>query len=107
MKKYPITYKGKEYEVRWEHSMLFDNVVIYEVRKILGIKYFKEVYSVYESGLEECLDVMGIHKEDSTYYIEQVKYLFDLMERSISDEKKRQEDEINKRKALKEWDGIL
>lgn len=107
MKKYPITYKGKEYEVRWEHSMLFDNVVIYEVRKILGIKYFKEVYSVYESGLEECLDVMGIHKEDYNYYIEQVKCLFDLMERSISDEKKIQEDEINKRKALKEWDGIL
>ena len=110
MKKYPVTYKGKEYEARWENGSilgahLFDHVTIYEIKNMLGIKYKKEVYSIYESGLEECLDVIGIHKEDSSYYIEQVKCLFDLMEGSILEKKKEQEEEIARHKALKEWNG--
>ena len=110
MKKYPVTYKGKEYEVRWENgsilgARLFDHVTIYEIKKILGFKYYKEVYSMSELCLRECLDVIGIYKEDSSYYINQVKCLFDLMEGSILEKKKEQEEEIAKHKALKEWDG--
>ena len=33
MKKYPVTYKGKEYEVRWEYG-IYTYLVIYEVKTI-------------------------------------------------------------------------
>lgn len=108
MKKYPITYKGKKYEVRWEHTMLFDYVTIYEERKIFGIKYLKEIYSMDELGLETYLKNLGVYEENNpTYYIDQVKYLFELMEKSILEKTKKLKDEELKQKTLDEWDGVI
>ena len=108
MKKYPVTYKEKEYEVRWEHNLCFNYVTIYKVNKILGIKYCVQVYSVCEYDLERYLIIKNIYKEDNpNYHIEEVKALFDLMELEIITERNKKESEKIKQQALIEWDGVI
>ena len=41
MKKYPVHYKGKEYEVRWEEECYRSVLCIYEVKKYIYLKYIK------------------------------------------------------------------
>ena len=113
MKKYPVIYKNKEYEVRWEEGSLlgkhfYDHIAIYEVKKILKIfKYYKEVYSLNELYLMDYLSSIDIYKDNPNYYIEEVKYLFYLMEDEASKEEKAKTNKYMKEKALAEWDGII
>ena len=108
MKKYPVTYKGKEYEVRWEKGSVFgrlyDNLSIYEVRKIFKIKTYKEVYCEYEWEVDKYINVPNSSPD---YYIEQVKVLFELWEYSMESKRQKKIIEENKRNALAEWDGVI
>ena len=113
MKKYPITYKNKEYEVRWEEGSLlgkhfYDHITVYEVKKILkNYKYYKEVYSVNENYLMDYLSSIHIYKDNPNYYIEEIKCLFNLMEYDASKKEKANKEKYTKEKALEEWNGIL
>ena len=108
MKKYPVIYKEKEYEVRWETVFYQNYLSIYEVRKTFGIKYFKEICNEHESVVKEILkDVCEISKDDPNYYIEEVKCLFKLMELEIEKQKKKETNENTQKKALADWDGVI
>lgn len=103
MRKYPITYKNKEYEVRWEQDF-FCCVSIYEKRKLLGISYFKRMYSEYEHDLRRYL---LIDKNNANYHIEEVKALFDLWEAHIELNKEEERVVSMQLKSLAEWDGVI
>lgn len=108
MKKYPITYKGKEYEVRWEKDFFITYVTVYKVKKILGIKFYTQVYYMDKYNLEEYLNNIGIYREYNTnYHIEEVKYLFNLMKLHITEKGLKTEREKEQKKKLKEWDGFI
>lgn len=106
MKKYPVTYKGKTYEVRWKDELFYTYISIYEVSIIkifkFKIKRYKHVYELPDIEIEDF-----INKKDPNYYIEETKIVFKFLE---ADNKRKQEEEqlkANKLKALKEWDGYV
>lgn len=114
MKKYPVIYKGKEYEVRWTQASLvgstfYDSITIYEVKEInifgIKIKRYKEKFSEYEHHIKELID--DILSTDPNYYIEEVKTLFKFWELCIKKEKEKQEISRAKIKSLEEWDGVI
>ena len=113
MKKYPVTYKGNKYEVRWEDGIEGNRMVIYEV--IEGVKFkervifkrfktYKCVYSINEERIDE---ILYISKNDSNYYVEEIKKLFKLWERSQEYNREVENIRVNKLKALEEWDGYV
>lgn len=105
MKKYPVTYKGKEYEVRWEQEICGDYISIYEVGKIFKkFKTYECIYSVQEETIDE---VLYLSKNDPNYYIEETKKLFEFWERVQKVKKEKELIEANKQKSLEEWDGIV
>ena len=109
MKKYPVIYKGKEYEVRWEEYYGFTELVIYEVKIInifgkLKTKTYKEKFKEYEKVIKE---FVSISSSDPNYYIEEVKELFKIWEADEHCKKYGEEIENNKKQALAEWDGVI
>lgn len=102
MKKYPVTYKGKAYEVRWNNNLL-DSIGIYEV-SFLNLKIYK--YGCYTYYLDEYLP-KGITENHPDYYIEQVKTLFYLWERSCKEKETAKLIEKDKQMNLEEWDGVV
>lgn len=106
MKKYPVTYKNKKYEVRWGSNFI-PFISIYEERYFLGLKYFKEIYNIYEYELEDYLRKCGIFDTNPNYYIEQAKAIFYLMEQEKTYKAYIKETEQNKRTNLENWDGVL
>ena len=108
MKKYPVTYKGKEYEVRWEQHLCSDDISIYEVieRKILW-KTFKIYECIYSEPEETIDEVLYLSKNDPNYYIEETKKLFEFWERAQKKDKEKELIEENKQKSLEEWDGVV
>ena len=108
MKKYPIYYKGKEYEVRWEesrrsYSPLCTTLCIYEVKTIYKFKVYKKVFSFDEDLIKDFLDIKKIHPNNPNYYIEEIKRLFKLWGREIEYKKI----ESSKEQALANWDGVI
>ena len=101
-----VIYKNKEYEVRLEKDVL-EVISIYEKRKLFGITYLKEMYSVYESDLRDYLKSKDIYKEDVNYYIEEIKGLFELWEKHLELTYEKDRVEWYKLKALAEWDGVI
>lgn len=106
MKKYPVTYKGKKYEVRWEQTMWEDYISIYEVivGKVFKFKTYECIYSVPEETIDE---VLYLSKNDPNYYIEETKKLFEFWERGQKVKKEKELIEANKQKSLEEWDGVV
>ena len=109
MKKYPVTYKGKEYEVRWEGYSSLIELVIYEVKTInifgkLKIKTYKEKFKEYESVIKKIVSILS---SNPTYYIEEVKELFKLWEADEYTKKYQEEIKNKKYQALAEWDGVI
>lgn len=112
MKKYPIIYKGKEYEVRWEQASLvcntlYDSITIYEVQKIkiLGIKIkrYIEKFSEYQHNIDNHIYPLS----NQNYYIEEVKTLFNIWELQTQEKRKKQEESVAKLRTLEEWDGVI
>ena len=122
LKKYPVTYQGQEYEVRWEVDSIYrycsdisnvTSLYLYKVderkgfSRILGKKKYTEIYSSSKKVIDEY--IAGYIKKDNPelLLIEEVNVLFKSY---ISEQ-----DIINKRELLKqiqikelsEWDGII
>lgn len=113
MKKYPVHYKGKEYEVRWKVSRWGNYVYnrslcIYEVKTICKFKVYKKVISFGEEDIREFLaDEKRIYSWDPNFHIEEIKMLFYLWERCIEEKNKRDELNLAKEQVLENWDGII
>lgn len=117
IKKYPITYKGEEYEIRIEeekefmfsHYCYIDKVNIYKTTLynycFLGIYPIKtkiKYNKVYSIGLDDLKRQKMIKdiKDSEEYYIEIFKKAFYNYIKPI--------ETINKQlAALKEWDGVI
>ena len=107
MKKYPVTYKGKEYEVRWEATP-FKYIVIYEVKHFWKIKYYRQRFYEYESEINRLVKAWeNVPENDPSYYIAQVRTLFELWRRVLKNAEDEETAEIKKQKALAEWDGVI
>lgn len=113
MRKYPVTYKGNTYEVRWEEGVCGDRIAIYEIIEGRIFKRFKTYECIY-SVLEEEVKKFMLPSEDYDYYIKEIKMLFYLYEceneRKERENLRKQEEEKNeaaKMKALEEWDGVI
>jgi len=111
MKKYPIKYKGKEYEVRWMSHIFGTQLYIYQVDtyKILfkTIQTYTYKYDIAEDFIVEKLVTNGICKDDPNYYIEEIKVLFEKWEKYKHITKEYKTIQNNKEKALAEWDGVI
>lgn len=114
MKKYPVIYKGKKYEVRWTQIAYIDRLIVYQVYKIFGIKFFERIYRMDEYDInfelmhESKADKSNLlPKETPEYRIEQVKCLFRNMEKDLYKIRKEQELKTQQKQALKEWDGVI
>ena len=104
MKKYPVIYNGKEYEVRWSTLFYVDYLTIYEIKKIFGIKYRTEIYSEKEDTINKILNnIDKSYKDDPNYYIEEIKCLF----RQVEIENDIYKTKSKQKQALKEWDGVI
>ena len=107
MNKYPIIYKGKKYEVIWDEEM-YRCISIYEEKKILGIKYFKNIYSEYVGIVDKYIEeINGISKDDPNYYIEEAKCLFSIMESEKEIKEKKERTKNIQIKTLAEWNGVI
>jgi hypothetical protein len=102
MKKYPVTYKGQLYEVRWKDAGWFPAIMIYKqiTLKFLKLKIYKQIYYEHTCDINKHI---AIQKSNPNYYIEQIKELFRLYEEDI----KQTEIESIKQQTLSNWDGIL
>lgn len=109
MKKYPVKYKEKEYEVRWETLGIHIVLTIYEVKeiKIFNKIKIKRYIKKYSENLYNIRVLMTITSNDSNYYIETVKLLFELWEKNLIAQEERNKIEIAKKQALEEWDGVI
>lgn len=112
--KYPVTYKGKVYEVRFEDQW-YEGVVLYEVTKnIFGKNKYHYVYDVSFRFMNGMLEDCDIPKDSPTYYIEMTKIIFRLWEREqeqarllIEKLKKEQVAKQIQRQTLADWDGVI
>ena len=106
MKKYPVTYKGQIYEVRWEDARWFPAIMIYKqiTLKFLKLKIYKQIYYEYTCDINKHI---AIEKSNPNYYIEQVKTIFYLYEQFLENKKQSQQIESIKQQTLSNWDGIL
>lgn len=59
MNKYPITYKGELYEVRWETIGFVPRIIIYKetISKFLKHKIYKEIYCECEYDVDKHLKI--------------------------------------------------
>lgn len=105
MKKYPITYKGEFYEVRWEDSCI-PYITIYKVKtsKFLKLKIYKEVFIEYEFKINKYINILSDHPN---YHIEQAKTAFKLWEHKTECKIKSTLSKQKQQQILKEWDGII
>ena len=105
MKKYPVIYQGKEYEVRWEDEtycgVVFDYIIaVYEVIPYTSffthkkkLKY-KKIDSYYSSVLNKFYD---LNQDDEDLYIKQAKCVVSIIFEEIEKkEKKRSFKRISK-----------
>ena len=109
MKKYPVKYKGKEYEVRWEELGIHIVLTIYEVkeRKILNIIKRKTYIEKYYNYLYYVQELVAIPDYNPNYHIEEVKTLFNMWENKLQEEENKNNIERKKMQALAEWDGVI
>ena len=111
--KYPVTYREKEYEVRWVKE-LWDLIRIYEVKtykfkifKDFKIKRHKLVYVIDETDIGNYLFDNGVKNNDPNYFIKEIEALFEFYEYSNRKEIEKAETEIKQKKALEKWDGVI
>lgn len=107
MNKYPVIYKGKEYEVRWEDEFI-RKISIYEARKIFGIKYFKNIYTEPIAIVDKYIkEFFRISNDDPNYHIEEAKCLFYMMESKKEKEERQRIIKNMQKKELEEWNGVI
>ena len=112
--KYPVTYKGKVYEVRFDDQW-YEGIGLYEVTKnIFGKNKYRYVYDVSFGYMDGVLEDLDIPKDSPTRYIEMTKIIFRLWEQAqararvqIERRKKEQVAKQIQRQTLAYWDGVI
>lgn len=115
MKKYPVIYKGKEYEVRWEEEtycgMIYDyTIAVYEVKPYTSffthknkLKY-KKIDSYCSSIINKLYD---LDTDDEKLYIKQAMYTVATVLADIEEETRKKSLKETQEQKLQEWDGII
>ena len=106
MKKYPVTYKGEEYEVCWRHD-IFDYIDLYRVypeRKIFK-KKFVYTTNTFDISLDYMEKLYKCKIAPEELYIYQVKTLIYLYEEDIKAGRRAKTLAEQRLTVLKEWDG--
>lgn len=100
-----VTYKGKEYKVRWEKTGFMNYIEIYDVtdRTIFG--QYKRLYSEAEHVVNKYMG--SVSGSDPNLYIKQIKVLFKLWEDSEKYKKQSEKIENDQQQALNEWNGVI
>ena len=109
MKKYPIYYQGKEYEVRWERetycgTLLEEIVVVYEVLPRKFLKYKKKLDEFYVRVLN---DSYKLQTDDEDLHIKQAMCAVELAIKAINRKKEIKIRKEIQKQRLQEWDGVI
>lgn len=103
MKKYPVIYQGKEYEVRWEKDSFLSTIRVYEVLPRKFFKY-KKLNSFYTHAVHALYDLKF---EDEDLYIKEVQCVIKMTLEEIETDNKLKILEETRKQKLKEWDGVV
>lgn len=114
MNKYPVTYKGQEYEIRWEKDYYRSHytmcINIYEVIKGKNL-FRKEIIIMYEkidSYSKEDIDKeIACSPSDIDLYIKEAKCALNKTIKKIEKEQQKELLEQQRKQALKNWDGNM
>lgn len=105
MKKYPIYYKGKKYEARWNNEGFIETISVYEVlpRKIfkykdLGTFYLHAIHELYDLDLED--DNLNLH-------VLEAKHAVCMALEEIEKERRLKVLKETRKQKLQEWDGFV
>lgn len=112
MKKYPVHYKGKEYEVRWKedrwgHHVINTTLCIYEVKRFSIFKIRKAVFNIDKDAIAMELLNKKIFTDNPYHYIEEIKLLFQLWEETKNRYSKEEFVQQLQERALANWDGVI
>lgn len=114
MKKYPIYYKGKKYEVRWRD--LFGDVLIRVYSNIghifripMPLRYFpNDTYEPYRYSLYANSSLFyGLDKNSDNYYIKQAELAVKEAVRIQEVIESTNSIEDRKLQALKKWNSVI
>lgn len=111
IKKYPIYYKNKEYEIRIEEERIYDctydeYINIYEVNTytsyllVCPIGDKRKYKKVYSTNLNYLKQRLSIGKNSDDYYVELFKLAFKQYIEPI-------ETEERQLASLEKWDGVI
>lgn len=102
MKKYPVIYKNKEYEVRW-YGSLIDEIAVYEVRPQKIFKY-KELATYYTYAINELYD---LKLNDENLYVDQAMFAVIRAIQDIEEENREKALAETQKQKLEKWNGII
>ena len=110
IKKYPVFYNGKEYEIRIEKPYLLNwdyryYITIYKVKKYFLC--YKKYNRIFFESLDNVLRQSNADNFDKNYYIKLFKYTFKTYLDSIQWKLTKEEIKNKQLTALQEWDGII
>ena len=115
LKKYPVIYNGKNYEVRWEsitgNELSPIELTIYKVtqkkRLFKTVKQYIPIYSEYQSVIRVRIVYRYKNVNDQDLYINEVKALFDMYETDLGSVNKESVLEKQRKENLEKWDGVI
>lgn len=103
MKKYPIFYQDKEYEVRWYNGSILDTISVYEVRPQKFFKY-KELDTFYTHAIDDLYDLSS---DDEDLYSKQAMYAVKLALDEIEATNRFKTIKETQKQKLQEWNGVI
>ena len=115
MKKYPVIYQGKEYEVRWEQEVCCGitsdtKIVMYEVVSYTSFfthkkkNKYKRLDAYYACNINELYD---LSQNDEDLYVKQAKYAILEFFKEIEEDKQQKVLEESQKQKLEEWNGVI
>ena len=131
LKKYPVTYQGEEYEVRWEVDSLYSGIpnieidddhikiILYKVEtrqgisRILGKKKYIEIHYLYKDSVPMAAVLTGMIKYlnefivDDNLFITEATVLIKDYERELNKIKQELCLEKRQKDRLEQWNGII
>lgn len=112
LKKYPVTYKGIQYEVRWEPASDYDTSLKLTIYKVEHKQWWFKIKTIYTPVFSEYQSVISVRLSYSNrysdvdaqdLYINEIKALFEFYEEDLQ---KKEFEKIQKDR-LEAWDGVI
>jgi hypothetical protein len=103
MKKYPVYYKGKRYEVRWHCERIVKTISVYEVLPRKFFKY-KDLGTFYLYAIHELHD---LDLNDENLHIKEAKHAVQMAIKKIEEERRLKVLKETRKQKLQEWDGFI